>query len=89
MVFAVAAGILIARTFKDGLLAVIGLSVVFSIIAAFFTPPLALTLIALALMAFFVYVMSKADWMGTFAPLAREEMRQDEFRRSRSAIEAE
>lgn len=89
--FAVAVGILIARTFKDGLLAVIGLAIGFSIIEAFFNPTLALILIALAVLAFVIYVTSKADWKGAFTPQSHEAARSSdvEFSRSHPAAEAD
>jgi hypothetical protein len=83
IVFAVAAGILIAQKFKDRLLALIGLAVAFSIIEAFIAPALALTSIVLAVLAFFVYVIPKTE-MVALTPLAREESlkSRDEFGRS-------
>jgi ABC-type proline/glycine betaine transport system permease subunit len=90
IIFAVAAGILIARKFKDRLLGLIGLAVAFSIIEAFFAPPLALTSIAVAVLAFLVYVISKTE-MVALTPLSREELlkNRDEFRRRRTAVEVE
>jgi hypothetical protein len=86
----VAAGILIARKFKDRLLGLIGLAVAFSIIEAFFAPPLALTSIGVAVLAFLVYVISKTE-MVALTPLSREELlkNRDEFRRRRTAVEVE
>jgi hypothetical protein len=91
MVFAVAAGILIAGKFKDRLLGVIGLAVAFSIIEAFFAPALALTSIGLAVLAFFIYVIAKIDWMVALTPLSCEEIlkNRDDFRRSHTAVEVE
>jgi predicted membrane-bound spermidine synthase len=91
IVLAVAAGVLIARKFKDRLLAVIGLAVAFSIIEAFFAPAVALTSIGLAVLAFFVYVTSKTDWIIALTPLSREEIlkHRDESRRSPTAVEVE
>lgn len=90
IIFAVAAGILIARKFKDRLLGLIGLAVAFSIIEAFFAPPLALTSIGVAVLAFLVYVISKTE-MVALTPLSREELlkNRDEFRRRRTAVEVE
>ena len=83
--FAAAAGILIAKIFKDKLLGVIGLAVAFSLIEAFFEPTLALTSIAIAVLAFFAYVILKTD-MVALTPTSREERRE---RRSRAAAGVE
>jgi hypothetical protein len=90
IILAVAAWILIARKFKDRLLGLIGLAVAFSIIEAFFAPPLALTSIGVAVLAFLVYVISKTE-MVALTPLSREELlkNRDEFRRRRTAVEVE
>jgi uncharacterized membrane protein YccC len=90
IVIAVVAGILITRKFKDPLLGLIGLAVAFSMIEAFFAPPLALTSIGLAVLAFFIYVISKTDLVA-LAPQSREEMlkNRDEFGRSRTPVEVE
>jgi prepilin signal peptidase PulO-like enzyme (type II secretory pathway) len=90
IVIAVAAGILITRKFKDPLLGLIGLAVAFSIIEAFFAPALALTSIGLAVLAFFIYVISKADTLA-LPPQSREEMlkNRNEFIGSHTAIEVE
>jgi hypothetical protein len=58
--FAVGAGVVMARALKRSLVAFIGLAVGLSIIEAFFSPPLALTFIALALFSFIFYVTSRA-----------------------------
>ncbi len=73
--FAVAAGILMARALKESMLAFIGLAIAFSIVEAFFNPPLALTFIALAVLAFVFYVTSKAAWQGALTPLREESSR--------------
>jgi hypothetical protein len=73
IVIAVAAGILITRKFKDPLRGLIGLAVAFSIIEAFFAPALALTSIGLAVLAFFIYVISKTETLA-LAPQSREEV---------------
>ena len=88
IVIAVAAGILITRKFEDPLLGLIGLAIAFSIIEAFFAPPLALTSIGLAVLAFFVYVISRTK-MVALSPQSREEIlkNRDEFRRSHTAVE--
>jgi hypothetical protein len=86
--FAVAAGILIARMFKDRLLGLIGLAVAFSIVEAFFAPALALTSIGVAVLAFFIYVISKTE-MVALTPLTREEMLKRRDRRSHTAVEVE
>jgi len=90
IVIAVAAGILITRKFKDPLLGLIGLAVAFSIIEAFFAPALALTSIGLAVLAFFIYVISKTETVA-LAPQSREEMlkNRNEFIRSHTAFEVE
>jgi prepilin signal peptidase PulO-like enzyme (type II secretory pathway) len=90
IVIAVAAGILITRKFKDPLLGLIGLAVAFSIIEAFFAPALALTSIGLAVLAFFIYVISKTETVA-LAPQSREEMlkNRNEFIRSHTAVEVE
>lgn len=88
IIFAVAAGILIARKVKDRLLGLIGLAVAFSIIEAFFAPPLALTSIGVAVLAFFVYVISKTE-MVALTPLSREEILKRRDRRSHTAVEVE
>jgi prepilin signal peptidase PulO-like enzyme (type II secretory pathway) len=90
IVIAVAAGILITRKFKDPLLGLIGLAVAFSIIEAFFAPALALTSIGLAVLAFFIYVISKTETVA-LAPQSREEMlkNRSEFIRSHTAVEVE
>jgi prepilin signal peptidase PulO-like enzyme (type II secretory pathway) len=90
IVIAVAAGILITRKFKDPLLGLIGLAVAFSIIEAFFAPALALTSIGLAVLAFFIYVISKTETLA-LAPQSREEMlkNRNEFIRSHTAVEVE
>jgi uncharacterized oligopeptide transporter (OPT) family protein len=75
--FAVVAGILMARALKEGLLAFIGLAIGFSIVEAFFNPPLALTFIALAVLAFVFYVTSKAAWQGALTPLREESSRSE------------
>jgi uncharacterized membrane protein len=67
--FAVAAGILMARALKESLVAFIGLAIGFSIVEAFFNPALALTFIALAVLAFVFYVTSKATWKEALTPL--------------------
>jgi hypothetical protein len=88
IVFTVAAGIVIARKVKDRLLGLIGLAVAFSIIEAFFAPPLALTSIGVAVLAFFVYVISKNE-MVALTPLTREEILKRRDRRSHNAVELE
>jgi prepilin signal peptidase PulO-like enzyme (type II secretory pathway) len=90
IVIAVAAGILITRKFKDPLLGLIGLAVAFSIIEAFFAPALALTSIGLAVLAFFIHVISKTETVA-LAPQSREEMlkNRNEFIRSHTAVEVE
>ncbi len=88
IVFTVAAGIVIARKVKDRLLGLIGLAVAFSIIEAFFAPPLALTSIGVAVLAFFVYVISKNE-MVALTPLTREEILKKRDRRSHTAVELE
>jgi prepilin signal peptidase PulO-like enzyme (type II secretory pathway) len=90
IVIAVAAGILITRKFKDPLLGLIGLAVAFSIIEAFFAPALALTSIGLAVLAFFIYVISKTETLA-LAPQSREEMlkNRNESIRSHTAVEVE
>jgi hypothetical protein len=88
IMFAVAAGILIARMFKDRLLGLIGLAVAFSIVEAFFAPALALTSIGVAVLAFFIYVISKTE-MVALTPLTREEMLKRRDRRSHTAVEVE
>jgi prepilin signal peptidase PulO-like enzyme (type II secretory pathway) len=89
IVLAVAAGILITRQFKDPLLGLIGLAVAFSIIEAFIAPALALASIGLAVLAFFIYVISKTE-MVALAPQSREEMlKTREYRRSRTTVEVE
>jgi len=90
IVIAEAAGILITRKFKDPLLGLIGLAVAFSIIEAFFAPALALTSIGLAVLAFFIYVISKTETVA-LAPQSREEMlkNRNEFIRSHTAFEVE
>jgi hypothetical protein len=87
---AVAAGTLITRKFKDPLLGLIGLAVAFGIIEAFFAPALALTSIGLAVVAFFIYVISKNE-MVALAPQSHEEMlkNRDQFRPSHTAVEVE
>ncbi|HTZ58749.1 MAG TPA: hypothetical protein VMB49_11650 [Acidobacteriaceae bacterium] len=69
--FAVVAGILMARALRESLVAFIGLAVGLSIVEAFFNPPLALTFIALAVLAFVFYVTSNA-WKGAFSPFSEE-----------------
>jgi hypothetical protein len=88
IIFAAVAGILIARMFKDRLLGLIGLAIAFSIVEAFFAPPLALTSIGVAVLAFFVYVVSKNE-MVALTPLSQEELLKRRERRSRSAVEVE
>lgn len=70
--FAVAAGILMSRALKESVLAFIGLSIAFSIVEAFFNPPLALTFIALAVLAFVFYATSQSAWKGMFTPIREE-----------------
>jgi hypothetical protein len=60
--FAVGAGVVMARALKENLVVFIGLTVFLSIVESFFNPPLALTLIALAVLSFAFYVASKAVW---------------------------
>jgi hypothetical protein len=72
ILIAVASGILITRKFQDPLLGLIGLAVAFSLIEAFFVPALALTSIGLAVLAFFIYVISKTE-MVALAPQSRED----------------
>jgi hypothetical protein len=90
IVIAVAVGILITRKFHDPMLGLIGLAVAFAIIEAFFAPALALTSIGLAVLAFFIYVISKTD-MIALAPQSREERlkNRDQFRRSHAPVEVE
>ncbi len=76
--FAVGAGILMARALKESLLAFIGLAIAFSIVEAFFNPPLALTFIALAVLAFLFYVTSKSAWQGALSPVREESSRSAE-----------
>jgi hypothetical protein len=91
IIIAAVAGILITRKFKDPLLGLIGLAIAFSIIEAFFAPALALTAIGLAVLAFFIYVISKTEMVVALAPQSRREMlkNRDESRRSHSAFEVE
>jgi hypothetical protein len=70
--FAVAAGILMARALRESLLAFIVLAVGISIVEAFFNPALALTFMALAVLAFVFYVTSKANWGEALSPFAEE-----------------
>ncbi len=88
IVFTVAAGIVIARKVKDRLLGLIGLAVAFSIIEAFFAPPLALTSIGVAVLAFFVYVISKNE-MVALTPLTREEILKKRDGRAHTSVEVE
>ena len=88
IVIAVVAGILITRKLKDRLLGLIGLAIAFSIIEAFFVPALALTSIGLAVLAFFIYVISKTE-MVALTPQSREEILKNRDRRSHTAVEAE
>lgn len=88
IVFTVAAGIVIARKVKDRLLGLIGLAVAFSIIEAFFAPPLALTSIGVAVLAFFVYVISKNE-MVALTPLTREEILKKRDGRTHTSVEVE
>ena len=88
IIFAVTAGILIVRKLNDRLLGLIGLAVAFSIIEAFFAPPLALTSIGVAVLAFFFYVVSKTE-MIAWTPLSREEMLKNRDRRSHTAFKIE
>jgi hypothetical protein len=88
IVIAVVAGILITRKLKDRLLGLIGLAIAFSIIEAFFVPALALTSIGLAVLAFFIYVISKTE-MVALTPQSREEILKNRDRRSHTAVEVE
>ena len=88
IVIAVVAGILITRKLKDPLLGLIGLAIAFSIIEAFFVPALALTSIGLAVLAFFIYVISKTE-MVALTPQSREEILKNRDRRSHTAVEVE
>jgi ABC-type proline/glycine betaine transport system permease subunit len=88
IVIAVVAGILITRKLKDRLLGLIGLAIAFSIIEAFFVPALALTSIGLAVLAFFIYVISKTE-MVALTPQSREETLKNRDTRSHTAVEVE
>jgi hypothetical protein len=88
IIFAATAGILIARKLNDRLLGLIGLAVAFSIIEAFFAPPLALTSIGVAVLAFFFYVVSKTE-MIAWTPLSREETLKSRDRRSHTSFKVE
>jgi divalent metal cation (Fe/Co/Zn/Cd) transporter len=70
--FAVTLGILMARALRKSLVTFISLSVGLSIVVAFFNPPLALTFMALAVLAFLFYVTSKTAWKGAFSSIPEE-----------------
>jgi hypothetical protein len=70
---ALATGILIARFFKNGLVMAIGAGIGLSILEAFFNPTLALALIGMAVLAFFVYVASRVDWKDAFIPVSHQQ----------------
>jgi uncharacterized membrane protein YccC len=70
---AAATGILIARYFQNGLLIAIGVGIALSIVEAFFNPTLALVLIGLAVVAFFVYVASRLDWKDGLIPVSQQQ----------------
>jgi TRAP-type C4-dicarboxylate transport system permease large subunit len=62
-----------ARFFKDRLLIAIGVGIGWSILEAFLDPTLALVLIGLAVLAFFVYVASKNDWKDGLIPVSHQQ----------------
>lgn len=70
---ALATGIFVARFFKNGLVIAIGAGIGLSIVEAFFNPTLALALIGMAVLAFFVYVASRIDWKDAFVPVSQQQ----------------